>query len=500
MESQVYSLCSQNRCFFIPYTKFNGQDGCALFKLDQLGQAGVALRKMIHGMDVKVEVLGGKKKPFVYFDNAASTPPLKPVLDELRDFMCWYSGVHRGTGYKSLLSSRIYDHCHDVIAEFVKADPTYDSVILVKNTTEAINKLSYRLGLKPGDMVITTAMEHHSNDLPWRARARVAYIDVDSNGCLDMGHYADLLKKHYPRVKLVAVCGASNVTGAINDVHTMAEMAHSFGARLLVDGAQLIPHQPFDIKSHRDPRHIDYLAFSGHKIFAPFGCGVLIGPRDVFRDGMPEYSGGGTVHMVLRDHVYWGELPDKEEAGSPNVPGAFALARTLTYLQNIGMDRLSTHEQQMTGYLIGKLRQNREVVLYGSEPRVGVVSFNIKGLSHALVGAALCFEEGVGTRTGCFCAQGYVRHLLGEGEEPGNLAMYRQKLAYRLPGMVRISLAAYNTRQELDRVIQLVERITARRAEYRQDYQWIGQLGTFAPRDLPITEILEKHYRHLWPA
>lgn len=470
-----------------------------MFSQTPFTRPGTSLRQNIHGIDIRVPIVGGKKRPFIYFDNAASTPPLKPVLRQMDEFMKWYSGVHRGTGYKSLISSRVYDHCHEVIGDFVGADAERDSVILVKNTTEAINKLSYRLGLGPGDIVITTAMEHHSNDLPWRARAQVEYVQVDAKGKLDLDHLKSLLKKHYPRVKLMAVCGASNVTGHINAVHQIAELAHGFGAPILVDGAQLIPHHSFDMKPHNHPQHIDFLAFSGHKIFAPYGCGVLIGPREVFARGAPEYSGGGTVNLVLADSVYWGAPPDRDEAGSPNVPGAYALASTLSCLNRLGMLQLSREEQRLTSHMMEGLRRNREVILYGSYPRVGVVSFNIKGMPHALVGAILCFEAGIGVRTGCFCAQGYVRRLLGEKENLAHLEHYANKQAYLLPGMVRVSLAAYNTSKEVDLFLHTVERISRNKKAYREYYHWSEQLGTYIPRNMPADKLVDGIYHHVWP-
>ncbi len=470
-----------------------------MFSIPVMTSPSTALRNNIHGINIKVPVLGKKKTPFIFFDNAASTPPLKSVLQQMNEFMKWYSGVHRGTGYKSLIASRVYDHSHEVIGDFVGADPSLDTVILVKNTTEAINKLSYRLELKPGDVVITTAMEHHSNDLPWRSQARVEYLRLNDRGQLDMDHLDSLLKKHYPRVKLVAVCGASNVTGHINKVHQIAELAHGFRARILVDGAQLIPHHSFDMKPHAHPQHIDFLAFSGHKIFAPYGCGVLIGPRKLFARGAPEYSGGGTVNMVFSQAVYWGVPPDRDEAGSPNVPGAYALAATLNFIKKLGMLRLSHSEQRLTAYLMEQLGHNREVILYGSTPRVGVISFNLKGLPHALVGAVLCFEAGIGVRTGCFCAQGYVRQLLGEKENPGHLEYYQKKQLHKLPGMVRISLAAYNTKEEADILLQKLEQISKNKKAYSDRYHWSEQLGTYIPKNLAVGSLADHIFQQVSP-
>jgi len=446
--------------------------------------AAAKLRQDVKGIGKSVPVLGKRKRKYTYFDNAASTPPLVPVLKEMADYLDCYSGVHRGTGYKSLLSSQIYDDCHEIIGEFVGADLDKDAIILVKNTTEAINKLSYRLQLRPQDIVLITGMEHHSNELPWRARAQVQHLPLDANGKLDLNSIESLFKRYHPRIKLLAVCGASNVTGHINDVHQLAKIAHSYECKILVDGAQLIPHQRFDMKAHSHADHIDFLAFSGHKIYAPLGAGVLIGPRETFLKNSPEYQGGGTVKLVTDSRVFWADLPDKEEAGSPNVVGAYALARTLKYLEKLGMDELARYESELTDYTLQKLKSIKEVRLYGSQPRVGVISFNLADLPHALVGAILCFEAGIGLRTGCFCAQNYVRHLLGMKADLKQLDLYEQNRMDQIPGMVRISLAPYNTRQEVDHLIKWLTYILDNKFQFKRRYKFSPDHGGFLPSDL----------------
>ena len=443
-----------------------------------------SFRRDILGVEKKVPTLGGKYLPYINFDNAASTPALQPVVEEMQDFLQWYSGVHRGTGYKSLLSSQFYDDSHETIANFVGADLDSQCVIMVKNTTEAINKLSYRMSFARGDVVISSMMEHHSNDLPWRNKARVKYIRVDQQGLLDLGDLEKLLQLHYPRVRLVTICGASNVTGHINPIHRIAEMAHAYRAEILVDGAQLLAHHPVNMIKEGDPRHIDYLAFSGHKIYAPFGSGVLIGPRKTFLQGEPEYSGGGTVDLVSRNQVWWTGLPEREEAGSPNVIGAFTLARSLQYLQKIGIEKLALYEEELLLYARERLQKLPGIKIYGSFPRLAVISFNIKGLEHALLGSILCFEAGIGVRTGCFCAQGYVRNLLGIDAESIS-GIYEGKEPALLPGMLRISLAAYNTREEIDRLLQGLERIIAQQTDFKKNYHFSPSVGAYIPRQWP---------------
>ncbi|MEQ8200969.1 MAG: aminotransferase class V-fold PLP-dependent enzyme [Syntrophomonadaceae bacterium] len=443
--------------------------------------AALKLRRDIKGIDRKVPVLNGRKSRYIYLDNAASTPPLQTVLNQIDEYWNWYSGVHRGTGYKSLISSKLYDECHATIARFVGADPDHDTVVLVKNTTDAINKLSYRLQLQPQDIVAITAMEHHSNELPWRARAQVRYIRVDENGLLDPDHLEHLFRQFRSRIKLVAVCGASNVTGHINDVHRLARIAHTHGCPILVDGAQLIPHRHFDMKPHSHSDHIDFLAFSSHKIFAPFGIGVLIGPRQTFAAGVPDYQGGGTVKLVTRDRIWWAEPPDKDEAGVPNVGGAFGLAATLKHLDRLGMYDLASYEEDLADYALEQLRAIRGLKIYGAKPRVGVIAFNLADLPHALVGAVMCFEAGIGLRTGCFCAQGYLRHLLGLSENDVDPGLYASNRLDKIPGMVRISLAPYNTREEIDILIKWLKILRDNKLEFRRRYRFSPQLGGYWP-------------------
>src|SRR5205085_7028939 len=230
-------------------------------------------------------------------------------LATVNEFMAWYSSVHRGAGFKSRLATHAYEDAREVVGHFLGARPDQHVVILGKNCTEAINKLARRLSFRPGEVVLSSIMEHHSNDLPWRAVAQVAHIWVDSLGRLDEDHFAALLRRYAGRVRLVAISGGSNVTGAIAPIHRLAEQVHAAGAEIFVDCAQLAPHRAVDIGPLDDPAHLDYVAISAHKMYAPFGSGALIGRRDTFAEGAPEYVGGGTVDTVTADAVVWSAPP-----------------------------------------------------------------------------------------------------------------------------------------------------------------------------------------------
>ena len=284
------------------------------------------LRSRIVGIDQHVPLLDGSLATYVNLDNAASTPALTDVLDAVDRFMPYYSSVHRGTGFKSRLSTLAYDQAHEIIAEFVGANPDTNTVIFGKNTTEAINKLSFRLPAKPGAVVITTQLEHHSNDLPWRARFPVEHVRALPDGRLDEDDFDRLLAQHAGNIALVTVTGASNVSGFLQPIHRLARKAHAAGAPILVDAAQLAPHRRVDMKADGDPEHLDFVTISAHKMYAPFGTGALIGPKAIFLQGAPEYPGGGTVDVVTLDEVHWAGMPDRDEAGSPNVVGAVAMA------------------------------------------------------------------------------------------------------------------------------------------------------------------------------
>jgi cysteine desulfurase/selenocysteine lyase len=446
------------------------------------------VRESIVGIDAQVPLLDGSHRTYVNLDNAASTPSLRPVLDKVNEFMTWYSSVHRGTGFKSQVSTEAYEAAHHIVCNFVGADPTTHVVIFGKNSTEALNKLARRLELQPGDVVLTTLMEHHSNDLPWRAATQIEHVNVDPEGALDEAHLDHLLDKYAGQVRLVAVTGASNVSGYVNPVHRIAEKAHAAGAQILVDAAQLAPHRAINMRALDDPSHIDYLVLSAHKMYAPYGTGALVGRRDTFLQGDPDVVGGGTVEIVTVDDVAWAPLPDKEEAGSPNVVGAVAFAKAVLCLQEIGMDTLADHEARLTAHLLKKLAKIDGVRVYGiSDParaanKVGVVPLTVQGMSHYLVAAILSFEGGVGVRNGCFCAHPYLLSLLGV---PHRQARSHQEeiqngIKANLPGLIRVSFGCYNTEEEVDWFAEVLEKVA--RGEYSGHYVQDRASGAFWPQ------------------
>ncbi|MBN1448475.1 MAG: aminotransferase class V-fold PLP-dependent enzyme [Bacteroidetes bacterium] len=447
------------------------------------------LRSNIMGIDTEVPLLDGRRVPYVFLDNGASTPSFRHVFDVMEEFMPFYSGVHRGTGFKSILATQVFDEAHNIAGSFVGADPDRDTVIFVKNTTEAVNKLAKRCDWRDGDVVISTMMEHHSDDLPWRMHARVIHIGVNDKGYLDMTQLRSAFETNRGHVRFLALTGASNITGIINPIHELAEIAHAHDAHIFVDAAQLAPHRAIDIRPHDDPGHIDFIAYSAHKMYAPFGIGVLVGSRDYFTTGDPDMVGGGVVEIVELGQVAWSAPPAREEAGSPNVPGAVGLAAAIHMLQSVGMETIAQHEQELVRYAITRMKDVPGMRIYGPveeqelENKVGVISFEIVGVPHAKVAAILSVEGGIGVRNGCFCAHPYVKRLL-QFDETEAKEITQEILAgdrSNLPGMVRASFGCYNTHDDVDRLIDALMRIG--HGEIIGEYELHPRTGTWWPKN-----------------
>ena len=454
-----------------------------------------SLQKDIVGLDQPVPLLDGTSHRCVFLDNAASTPALGSVQRKVDELLCWYSSVHRGASFKSLLSTEAYEQARHIVAQFVGADAQADVVIFGKNTTEAVNKLAHRLPLASDDVVITTVMEHHSNDLPWRDRAHAVYVTLREDHSLDLNDLARKLQQYRGRVRLVATTGASNVSGYMPPIYDMAALAHEHGAQIFVDCAQLAPHRPVCMGPVGSPQRLDFVALSAHKMYAPYGSGALVGPRETFAQGVPEYRGGGTIDLVTLEEVRWANPPERDEAGSPNLVGAVALAASIRRLQEVGMDAIVQHEKELTAYALEQLQQLPQVTVYGSadpqrlDDRLGVISFNVRGMHHGKVAAILGFEGGIAVRHGCFCAHPYVVQLLAMDDAAQ--AAFREEMLdgnrTAMPGLVRVSFGCYNTHEDIDHLLSMLKRICA--GDYTGDYVVDPSSGTYLPRQFDMNLI-----------
>ena len=431
------------------------------------------LRNKIIGCDRQVPLLNGKKVPYINFDNAASTPPLKVALQALTSFFEWYSSVHRGAGFKSQLASEVYDSCRDVVADFVGADPKRDAIIFVSGTTDAINRLSYCCPLKPDEKIVISHMEHHANDLPWRRFCDPIRVPVTAEGIIDPDDLRKILKDNQGKVKLFSVTAASNVIGTVVPIYELAEICHEYGVKIMVDAAQMVPHRKVNMKPHDDLQHLDFLAFSAHKMYAPFGSGVLVAPRELLDKVDPAVWGGGAVAVVGVDEVVWLKSPEREEAGSPNVGGVVAMATAMKELETIGYDTLQQVEDTLIKKFLNYINHRPEIISYGItdlkriNERLGVLSFNIQGVPHALVAAILSYEGGIGVRNGCFCAHPFILQLLQIPDDKQKEVRQRlvQGVKDNVPGAVRVSFGLYNTIEEVDRLMEVLDRTIEHRYE-----------------------------------
>lgn len=430
-------------------------------------------RNLIVGSNSFVRLENGNSVNYINFDNAATTPPFKSVISEIVDFSPTYSSVHRGTGYKSIVSSRVYDDGREIVLDFVGGDKDYHTVVFLKNTTECINKLSYRLKDTLKDkIVLSTYMEHHSNLLPWKYRYTTDYVEVDAVGRLCLEDLEFKLKMYNGKIGLVAVTGASNVTGYINPIYTIARICHKYGAKILVDGAQLIPHSSFDMKPIDSTEHIDYLVFSGHKMYAPFGTGALVAPKEIFQEGYSEQIGGGTVKYVSMKDTIWADPPEKEEAGTPNLMGIVALSTSIKILQNLGMSKIEEYERDLTSYALYLMKDIPNLILYDDkniEEKVSIISFNMNGLEHNELATILAREGGIAVRNGCFCAQPYVQKLLKISDD--EMERYRSDESLPRPGLVRVSFGLYNDYNEIYLLGYMLKEISKNIEFFKEKYR-----------------------------
>ncbi len=435
------------------------------------------------GSEQRVPLVTGGTTRYVNLDYAASAPALVAVAEAVEALGDWYSSVHRGAGFKSRVATAAYEGAREAVRSFFGARAD-DAVLFTRNTTDSINLFAAAL---PDEVeVIGFAGEHHANLLPWQRRSFTCLPVSASPSELLERLEATLRAGSGPR--LVAITGASNVTGEIVPLDAVAELVHRYGARLLVDAAQLAPHRPIDMQA----AGIDFLAMSGHKLYAPYGAGVLIGRGD-WLSGGPFLRGGGAVRLVTVDEVVWAELPDRQEAGSPNVLGAVALGAACSALASYGMRRVASEEEALTAFArsrFARIPGFEHYTLWGSSaPRVGLFTFGLAGFAYDKLAAILSAEHGIGIRHGCFCAHPLMMELLHVERAQADrlVAATRRGERPALPGAARISFGLGSTRDDVECVAVALESIVAEgpRWTYRQDPRTNEWEPDPDPRPLP---------------
>ncbi|WP_040864517.1 aminotransferase class V-fold PLP-dependent enzyme [Nocardia exalbida] len=383
----------------------------------------------VSGDELRVPLVHGGSATYANFDYAASAPALAQVTDRVQQLLPYYASVHRGAGYASRISTECYEAARGSVSRFLDAADD-QVVVFTRNTTDSLNLLA---SCVPGDTVVLD-VEHHANFLPWTKRGRRVVQAADTVEETIGRLVAELCSKP---AALLAVTGASNVTGEVLPLERLATIAHQCGARILVDAAQLAPHRRISLRDTA----IDYLAFSGHKLYAPFGAGVLVGKRDWLDAAQPYLAGGGAVREVRSDAVEWASAPQRHEAGSPNVLGAAALAAACDALSGIDAETLAAHEHRLADRLRDGLATIPGVQLLriwiDSPDAVGIVAFTLDDFAPGHVAAYLSAEHGIGVRDGRFCAHPLLARL-------------------GLNGALRASIGLGTTSADVDRLIEAI--------------------------------------------
>ncbi len=419
------------------------------------------VRQQIVGIDTPVVRQGGLRGWAVNLDNAAGAPALRPAQAVVGRFLSCC-----GAGPRSQLAAA-YAEARDIVARFVGARPGQHAVVFARGTAEAMGLLARRIDLRPGQVVVSTELEHHANDLPWRQVAPVLRARADEAGALDEGHLAELLREHAGRVRLLAVTGGSNLSGHAPDLRRLAALAHAVGAEIAVDAAQLAPRRPIDMGDMGDPAHLDYVAISGHKLYAPYGSGALIGRADLLAAARPA----------------------SDDLAPASVVAAVALAAALAALDAIGLEAIAAHEASLTARAIRRLRAVPGLRLYGAsqpEPadaRLGVIPFSLHNHDPRLVAAILSHEHGIAVGCGCFGAQPYLRRLLASqhsGEER------------RAPGLLRASLGIYSASYEVDLLADALAAIAG--GAFDGPYLRDPETGCYRPRGGPARTAERFHF------
>ena len=424
------------------------------------------------GRDVSVPLVTGGEVTYAALDYAASAPALQRVWDDVAAYAPYYGSVHRGAGYLSQLSTDLFEQSRETVARFLGCRDEGDQVIFTRSTTDSLNLLA--AALPAGTRVFVFETEHHASLLPWeRAQdAQVTYLAAPRTPEQAVAALDVALHGAPKGPKLVCVTGASNVTGEIWPVRELAAAAHRHGARIVLDAAQLAPHHPVDIAA----LDVDWVAFSGHKLYAPFGAGVLAGRADWLREAAPYLAGGGATRKVVRSgagvEVEWHDTAARHEAGSPNVIGVYAIASACKALTEAGFDTLVERERALLGLLRDGLAQIPEVrvlSLFGeASERVGVLSFVVQGWNSSHFAAALSAEYGIGVRDGLFCAHPLVRTLLGgEPDEPGECGAPDAAPGERALNAIRVSFGVGTPEQHVLRFLAAVGALVRDGAAWR---------------------------------
>lgn len=407
------------------------------------------LYNFIEGANVPVTTISGKITKRIYFNNAATALALRPVVNKANANIPFltYLDAPGPLGERNTIK---YEGVRNIILDYMGADPGKDTVIYAKNSTEAINLLSDLFYQEnPEQVIITTAMEHMANYLPYKCKFNTALVDVTKEGDIDLNDLENKLNVYMNKVKLVAVTGASNVSGITPPIYEIARLTHKYGAKILVDAVQLIQHLPFSMKPHDNDEHIDFIVFSAHKCYTPFDGGALIGAKDFFNKYLPYLDGAGTTKFISREKIIFLNPPRRFEAGYPDLFGVLAMGEALKFLKNTGLENIAEYERKLYYYAADQMKTIPGVRMYAQNSNyinIPVIAFNVEGVYHTNVAQYLSFEHGIEVGAGTLGSDIYVQALLGVSPQEA----YKRYTNGKPVGIVRISLGMYNTFSEID--------------------------------------------------
>jgi len=418
------------------------------------------LKKYIIGPNTPIETTKGLT-PRVYFNNSATTLILKPAMKKFYSLLPIYTYVDVPSSNSELIT-KMYEQTRDVILEMVGADLNKDVAIFTKNSTEAMNVLAeVFLEDDPEQVVLSTTMEHLANYLPYKARMQTELITIGENGNIDLEDYILKLEKYQGKVKLVAVTGASNITGVVPKYYEMARLAHQYGAKIFVDIVQVIQHLPFTMKPHSNEEHIDFVAFSAHKAYSGLDGGALIGPYGFLEKYLPLDFGSGITKFIDSSRIIYADPPKKYETGYPDVLGVITMSVALQFLMKVGLNNIAKYEIRLYKYLLYRMQEVPGITIYDNNSpfvRIPYISFTLEGIGFSTVARKLGLDHGIEIGNGKLGADLYVQSLLGLSNKEA-YKRYRSGEGY---GVNRVSLGMYNTFEEIDIFIDALKKIAWR--------------------------------------
>ena len=419
----------------------------------------------VMGTDAVITLKNGKRTRVILLNNAATTPPFEATLNTVCEFLKTYGALHRGAGPHANITYQKAERALETLRKFLNTGADH-ALLFTHNTSAAINFLIRLLRLGKDDVILTSTIEHTSNNLPWvyNSQSQTVYVKSTADGALDYDDLEAKVKEHGKHLKLIALTGASNLTGYIPDIARVSKLAHAHGALLFVDAAQYAPHRPIDMQGDG----IDALAFSAHKVYAPFGLGVLAVPRHILNTE-PVDPGGGSIDMISANGVVWAPPVTRHQTGTWNVTGIIAAAASCQILMDIGWDAIIEHERELVAYAAHQLDTVPGIRLYVRpeayvrQDRIGTFTFNLAGYHHALVSAILENEYGIETRAGTICNHRLVhgwsdiddatqKDIESRIEQGDRLASY---------GIVRASICIHNTKEDIDVLVAALKSIIA---------------------------------------